>query len=222
MKIKDFWHKEYHTFKKLDKEGKKHFIWDYYRIPVFVLCLVIVLIIGQLIYSAGNRNICYAVFVNAFESSQNPLDQLYHQQEGSKKRDHVSVSVSYQLDPDDSAMASTNASSMEGLATLFGVGDLDIFAADPTVFDMYADKDAYEDLTEILGDDFLKENNAEIYTYMTDSGKKVSGGIWLRKGSPLHKAGYYTNDVLIGIARRAQNRDEAIEIIKALIVENQH
>lgn len=220
MKIREFIQKEAATFKRLDKEGKKHFIWDYYRIPIFVFGLILLLIIGQVIYSTGNQTACYAVLVNAAESDDNILDQLYHQQENSTKSKHINVSVSYQLDPDDPMMASTNASTMEGLATLFGVGDLDIFAADPTVFNMYAKKDAFEDLNVILGKEFLEKYGAEVYTYSTDNGYEVAGGIWLRDGSPLHKAGYYQKDVLIGIAQRAQNLQQATDVLKSLIIEN--
>ena len=57
---------------------------------------------------------------------------------------------------------------------------------------------------------------AVAYTCTTEDGNEIVAGIWLHDGSPLHEAGYYTGDVVIGVAANAQNLDPAVEFMKAL------
>ena len=56
----------------------------------------------------------------------------------------------------------------------------------------------------------------DLYTCTTEDGNEIVAGIWLHEGSPLHEAGYYTGDVVIGVAANAQNLDPAVEFMKSL------
>ena len=59
-----------------------------------------------------------------------------------------------------------------------------------------------------------------LYTYEGQGGREVVAGIWLKPGSPLHRAGYYTGDVIIGVAANAQNLDPAVAWMKELVKQN--
>ena len=105
------------------------------------------------------------------------------------------------------------------LAALFGISDLDLFAADEAVFEGYAQQDAFADLSVLIDRELLA--GADLYTY-TLEGKTVTGGIVLHSGSALHEAGYYHGDVIVGAAVNAEHLEEAVAVLRQLLVEAQN
>ena len=106
---------------------------------------------------------------------------------------------------------------MQVLAALFGIGDLDLFAADEAVFASYASQEAFVDLSLFLEKEDLARH--ERYTYPGEGGREIVAGIRLKPGSPLHRAGYYTDEVILGVAANAQNLDPAVAFVKELVCE---
>ena len=104
-------------------------------------------------------------------------------------------------------------STVQVLAALFSAGDMDLFAADEQVYQRYAGQDGFEDLSLYLSEDLLKAHEADLY-YATVDGGQILSGIWLRQGSPLHQAGYYSEDVIIGITAHAVNLDYAVKALE--------
>ena len=68
--------KDLETFKGLGKTEKLHFIWDYYKIPLFVLGMLLMILAIQLIYSAGKgKDAVYVILVNANEVESDLFDR---------------------------------------------------------------------------------------------------------------------------------------------------
>ena len=219
-RIKEFIHREWTTFKSLDKEGKKHFLYDYYRIPIGVLVFILIVILAEVFYSMGQGKVgVNVVMINSADVETDAFDVLLGKTGADTKKYHADVNTMYKYDESSTMMAMENQSTTEVLATLFGIGDLDIFVANKEVFDRYATKDAFEDLSLVLGEEVLKGHEADLYTYTTDDGLVVTGGIWLREGSFLHQAGYYDGDVLIGVAQGALNLTNALNLLKVILTE---
>ena len=119
----------------------------------------------------------------------------------------------YTLRYDD--YSSTDGETVQVLAALFGIGDLDLFVADEPVYSSYVAQDAFIDLSLFVEKEDLEPY--DLYTYTGEEGREIVAGIWLHEGSPLHRAGYYTGDVIIGVAANAQNLDPAVDFMKTLI-----
>ena len=220
-KIKAFFEKEWNTFQSLDKEGKKHFIWDYYKIPLGILAFLLLILVAEIIYSGGRGKVaCYVVMVNSQDIETDTFDKLLTKTNVNTKKYHMDVNTIYKYDESDPLMAMENQSTSEVLATLFGIGDLDLFVANKEVFDRYAVKDAFEDLSLVLGEEVLKGHEEDLYTYTTEDGLTVTGGFILREGSILHQAGYYEGDVIIGAAQGALNLKNALDILSVIIQES--
>ena len=103
---------------------------------------------------------------------------------------------------------------MQVLTALFGISDLDLFAADRAVFERYAQQDAFADLSVLIDRELLA--GADLYTYSVE-GKTVTGGIVLHPGSVLHRAGYYHGDVIVGAAINAEHLEEAVAMLRAML-----
>ena len=79
---------------------------------------------------------------------------------------------------------------------------------------MFAEQGSYADLSALLEQDVLQK--FDLYTVDTEDGNTAVYGIRLKADSPLHKAGYYHNEVILGAAGRAVHLEEALAFISAL------
>lgn len=201
----------------LTREQKKQFIWDYYKLPIIVAASAVFLVLLTLVTNIGRGDtVLYAVLINADDSGDGEVFARLLTQSGVDMTGRrVDVNAGYSLNMEGSE--ASDANTVQVLAALFGIGDLDLFAADERVFASYAAQGAFVDIALFVDADVLSAHADDLYTYEDSYGNRILGGIWLREGSPLHEAGYYTGDVLLGAAARAEHLDEALAIIKMVL-----
>ncbi|MDY4491308.1 MAG: hypothetical protein SPE19_12430 [Candidatus Faecousia sp.] len=222
MNLKKRWKADREALKKLSGQEKWLFIWDYYRIPLIALGCVMILTAITLLTNAGREEVAlYAVFVNSDrtleEPDSTPLDALAERAGIPMEGRTVDVTANLTLGQD--LNEAYDAQTVQMLAALFGISDLDLFAADEEVFEGYAQQDAFADLSVLIDRELLA--GADLYTY-TLEGKTVTGGIVLHSGSALHEAGYYHGDVIVGAAVNAEHLEEAVAVLRQLLVEAQN
>ena len=222
MNLKKRWKADREALKKLSGQEKWLFIWDYYRIPLIALGCVMILTAITLLTNAGREEVAlYAVFVNSDRTLEEPdstlLDALAERAGIPMEGRTVDVTANLTLGQD--LNEAYDAQTVQVLAALFGISDLDLFAADEAVFEGYAQQDAFADLSVLIDRELLA--GADLYTY-TLEGKTVTGGIVLHSGSALHEAGYYHGDVIVGAAVNAEHLEEAVAMLRQLLVEAQN
>lgn len=206
-------------FKTLKGQKLREFIWDYYKIPIISLVSLALLfaLAGALDLSRGDIAM-YTILVNANEEVESPLfDELLVSAGVELGEKTVSITANYKLGGEMNELY--DAETIQVLAAQFAIGDLDVFAADEEVFAAYAQQDAFVDMSLFAEPELLEKNEGDLYTYLNTDGVEIVGGIWLRPGSPLHEAGYYTGDVLIGVVANAQNLDEAVAAVLQIMRE---
>ncbi len=204
------------TFRRLEGNKKWLFIWDYYKIPI--ISILVVLSIGVLLLVGLNKakTGLYIVMVNTnSEIDRKTIPHLFEENGIDLAGRKTDVETNYTLRYDD--ITETDVETVQVLAVRFGIGDLDLFVANEAVFESYAVKDAFVDLSLFIPEELLKENEADLYRYKNTDGHEITGGLWIRKGSPLHNAGFYQEDVLIGAAYLAENLDNALDFIQQLL-----
>lgn len=216
MKLKAQWNKDRQTLKRLDAKQKRQFIWDYYKIPIIAVVLVVMLAAtGISLAVSGSKTAFYAVLVNANnEAAADPFTPLLEQGGMNMTGRKVDIEANYTLHFDNPGAA--DASTLQVLAALFGIGNLDLFAADEAVFEKYAEQYAFVDLRLFIPAKVLQAHEAELYYSKADDGSQIVSGLWLRSGSFLHQAGYYSGDVIIGVATNAQNFDAAVLAVQQI------
>ena len=69
----------------------------------------------------------------------------------------------------------------------------------------------------LMDKNLLAEYSADLYKYDETTANRPVQGIVLHKGSPLHKAGYYHGDVIIGVVKNAVHFDEAVTFLQQLL-----
>ena len=221
MKLRERLAADRETLKRLEGKAKQRFIWDYYRIPIVVLAAIIALGAIAITSAVGHgKTALYAVFVNAdqLDSGHDPaaLEALLEQGGYALGKKHVDLTADLTLGSEQDV--GRDGQTVQVLAALFGISDLDFFAADPATFDRYASQDAFADLSKLIEPELLNAlPAADLIRYENGDGVTVTGGVVLHPGSPLHTAGYFHGDVAVGAAVNAENLDAAIALIRALL-----
>ncbi len=220
-KIKESLQKDLATFKTLDKTEKLHFIWDYYKIPLFVIGMLLLILVTQLVYSMGKgKDAVYVILVNANDVESDLFDRyLEAETDLNMKQYRADVTTSYQFYPEEDLAAEVNRTTIEVLGTSFAIGDLDVLAGSQDLIDRYAAMNAFVDLRLLIDHDLLEAREEDIYYYTNDNGDTIAAGIWLRAGSGIRQAGYYSEDVLISVASNAANLDNALAIVRSVLKE---
>ena len=217
MKLRQRWEKDREALKKLSGRDKWLFVWDYYRIPLIAAACVMLLTAITLLTNAGREEVAlYAVFVNTDVSLEEPdasaLNALA--EAAGIPMEGKTVDLTANLTLGQTYSEAADAQTVQVLTALFGISDLDLFAADQAVFERYAQQDAFADLSVLIDRELLA--GADLYTYSLE-GKTVTGGIVLHPGSVLHRAGYYHGDVIVGAAINAEHLEEAVAMLRAML-----
>jgi hypothetical protein len=220
MRLKEQIDKDKETIKRLDTKQRGYFIWDYYKLPILTIILIVALVVtGISIAASQGKTALYVVMVNANnEIKIDPFSPLLIKAGLSMDGRKVDIEANYTLHYDNETQE--DAQTIHVLAALFGIGNLDAFVADEPVFASYAKQKAFVDLSLFISADVLKAHKDDLYYCETEDGKKSVCGIWLRHGSFLHTAGYYNDDVIIGVAANAQNIDNALAAVKQFLQED--
>lgn len=221
MKLKDRIRADREVYASLNKESRRLFLWDYYKIPILAAAAAVLLLTVAIVNWAGRRDIAmYAVFVNSdtglVETEPEKLDALLAQ--GGVDMEGKTIDITADLSLGRDPNQETDGQTIQILAAMFGISGLDLFAADQEVFDRYAVQDAFVDLSLFLEPELYEASGCEPYWYENGEGRTILGGIVLKPGSALHEAGYYHADVVIGVAANAENLDEAVEMARQLVL----
>ena len=220
MKLKERLKADRQVYASLSRESRLLFVWDYYKIPILAAAAAVVILVMAIATWAGQRDVAmYAVFVNSDVSLVEPeperLDALLA--EGGVDMEGKAIDITADLTLGRDAFQETDGQTIQILASLFGISGLDVFAAEQQTFDRYAVQDAFVDLSLFLEPELYGITGCQPYWYESSEGRTVLGGIVLKPGSPLHEAGYYHTDVIIGVAANAENLDTAVAFVQQLL-----
>ena len=221
MRLKKRLEADREILKTLNREERLLFIWDYYKIPILSVAVTLALLVTALLSWIGRKDVAmYAVFLNSdvsvVEAKPELLDALLAQAGVDMDGKTIDLTADLTLGKDYSN--ETDGQTIQILASLFGISGLDVFAAEQASFERYAAQDAFVDLSLFLESELYEKIGCAPYWYVNGDGQEIMGGIALKAGSALHEAGYYHEDVLIGVAATAQNLEEAVAFVKQLLI----
>ena len=213
-KFQKFFRTEKEKLDSLTPRQRMIYLWDYYKLPIGAVVLAAALLIYTLSYRSGRGKIdMYAVLVNADEGDSSIFTQALEER---NLGGTVSVDVSL-FYTNAAELTEEDISTIEVLFALFSIGDMDLFAANPEVFVRYTAQDGFENLKLLLPQELQRNHTDALIRYTTETGQEKVGGILLKNGSPLHRAGYYDGPVAVGIAARCEHLDEALATIEYLL-----
>ena len=203
-----------------DRQSRIQFIWDYYKIPILTVLFLVTVAVIALFSNAGKADVkMYAVLLNSdslvTECDDTVFERMLEDAGIDMKGKRVDVNASLAMGKDYSEVE--DAETLQVLTALFTVSELDVYIADKERFDMFTDQDGFCDLGKLIEADVLNRHAGDLYLYEDSKGNTITGGIILHEDSPIHKAGYYHDDVVLGIVAGADNLDTAVAFVKQLL-----
>lgn len=217
MSMRQFWSDEKNKIRRMSAQRRTRYIWDYYRLPIIAVLVVVVIVSVSVVSLVRHKDkVLYVALVNAIQSDSSLFADWLSAVGYDPQRLAVEAATDFTLHLDEPS--EQDAYTLQALAALFGIGDLDLFAADQAAFNYFAETGGFEDLLTRLPASFISEHKENIY-YVTDeaSGEQYAAGIYPQKGSPFDLSGYFPEPVAIGIVANAQNMDNAVMCIQWLV-----
>ena len=215
MKLHETISQDKEKLSRLDKKGKALFLWDYYKIPILAAAVVLFIATIAFFDSLGRKDVLfYAVLLNsddqAVEADQSVFDSLM--ESSGYDMDRKTVDIRTDLRLGDEYNSQQDGQTLQVLTALFAISDMDIYVSPKEYFDLFARDEGFADLSQILEQDLLNRYRDSLYYY-----EEKPCGIILKNGSVLHQAGYYHDEVIIGIVTNAVNRQAAIDFLSGLL-----
>ena len=202
--------------------SKLRFIWDYYKAPISAITMALTIRLLSLINNIGRANVnLYVVLLNNDTIFRECDESVFNDTmsragiDMKKKTVNVNTELSIGLSGDDAADMET----MQVLTALFSISDLDVYVAPREYFDYFAANNGFADLNVLIDKEVLAEYSGDLDYYNDQRENQPVQGIILHNDSLLHKAGYFHDDVIIGVVKNAVHFDEAVAFVKQLLID---
>lgn len=216
MKISEMIARDRKQLAKLKGKDRLIFLWDYYKGLILCFLFVFFILLTFLISNIGRKDVSmYVVLLNndslISECDRDIFDKTLQAAGYDTSKKKVNVNTDYSLGLSENE--SDDIETLQVLTALFTISDLDLYAAPKEYFDYFAENDGFMDLSALIED----QEHSDLYRYTNRNGQTIINGIILKQGSILHKAGFYHNDVIIGIVNKAVNYEAAAAFILELL-----
>lgn len=200
--------------------SKITFIWDYYKAPIIVILSALAILLTMFISNIGRKDASmYVVLLNSDSSwrecDSTIFDSVLEASELDLKNKTVDINDKLRVGEENTTTA--DMETLQVLTALFTISDLDLYVADKQYFDYFVKDAGYCDLSLLIDKDILAKYEDDLYYTSDADGNTVLAGIILHDGSLLHEAGYYHDDVIMGVPTNAVNMDVAIEFVKLFL-----
>lgn len=151
-----------HIFKTGTPKEKAEYIWDYYKIPIIAILILIYLIVN-IIHShlTAKDYVLQGIFLNALAETETvqeledgfleayPIDQ-------NKEDIFLDTSIYYLPDSDQTSLE-TSYQAIQILSVRIAAGEIDFIAAETPVLTEFAYDGYFSDLSEVLSDEQYKK-----------------------------------------------------------------
>ena len=203
-----------------DLKSRFTFIWDYYKIAIIAILSILALFLILLISNIGRKDASmYVVLLNNDSTLVECASTIFDEELKKTSLDlkGKSVDVNDKLSVGRKGSEAEDIETMQILTALFTISDLDLYVADKEYFDYFLEDGGYADLSLLIDQKLLDKYKDDLYYRDDPSGQRILCGIVLHKDSIIHKAGYYHDDVIMGVVSNANNFDVAIEFIRQML-----
>lgn len=168
-------------FKELTFSQKIQYIWDYYKIPIFLVIIGIIAVTAFIHGRLAQKNtvlsvLCVNVENSTTEDSGADIFNDYLTDNGyDLSKDEIALNKNICVDVDKSGLDYQN---MAVLTAYFASNEYDICFMDDKTFDYYAKNVCFEDISKYL-DKAVLEKYKDKLTYATIDGTEYPCGIRL-------------------------------------------
>lgn len=203
------------TFKDLNFQQKKAYIWDYYKwhiITVVAVILMAIVIVPQIIDNMKPTKL-YLTMVNcewAHDEGAILLDEYANAYDISTEEYKFTADTSTVIVRD--SVDKFSVESAQKLVALIANNTIDVFVSDIANHTAYSDSGTFFDLNEVLDAGFIEQyKDRLVYTTDSETGEEIPYGIYVEDLDSFKDA--YLNEAVLGIILNTENLEAAKDFI---------
>lgn len=202
-------------FRELSGKAKLQYIWDYYKLPIGGVLILLAILISVIHYYATYKDpVLTLMLVNSSIDAedttiQHSFDSFMEENNYNPARQEVAFSKNLFLDM--SNPQGPTGQTLVSLDVMTGGRGISAIFSDPDNFDGLAERSYFLDITDYLTDEQIREHQDDlVYTADTDTNERYAAGIRLTKEKCkwLQDTGAY-EECVVGICYDSNNHPDA-------------
>ncbi|MCI5920306.1 MAG: transporter [Roseburia sp.] len=208
-------------FKALSGKAKAQYIFDYYKWPILIGIVVLIILIKVIIHFVTYKEpVLNVTMVNCYQTAENTdtssFDDFFEKEGFDAAKECIGFTNSLTWNPKSND--SMSVSSYESIALHITAGDEDVFFAPPDVFEALAPDGCMLDLRTLFSDEEL-DSYSDFLVYTTDSETQETYpcGFALKNNPWITEHEYYDDTCYLGILYTSKHKDTALDFVDYII-----
>lgn len=213
--------KEREKLKHMSAKDKVWYIWEYYKVHIFILFVLIFIIylIGNIFYNKTFTNQLYYMVINNANISNTSFDEFnqeFKDYMNYGKKDTIRTDGSVVIKHGDIA-SELEYGNMAKISAVVAVSELDIMICDQINIDHYNELDAFQDLEQILPDDLWQKVKGSAYYAKNSQNQEIACAIDLNHTKFTQKTGVQLDPCYFGVINNTQHIDTIISWLRFVL-----
>lgn len=220
--LKDDLKEERSKLKEMGWRDKLWYIWEYYKIPIISVVIVLFLIssIGTAIYNNRYDTALSCIILNSRPAGESNtvddyFDQGFRQYLGLTEDSKIDVDYSMSLSFDESAMNEFTYAELAKITAMISSKELDVMIGKQDTIDHYGAMGGFTDLEKLLPPDVYDKVKDNIYTVTNqETGEKVACGLFMGETDFCEKTGLLLDKPILTVMSNSTHTDTCVELIR--------
>ncbi len=220
--LKDTLREERTKLKDMRFKDRLWYIWEYYKIPIAGVVIVLFLIysIGTAIYNNRFDTALSCIILNSRPAGETNtvndyFDQGFRQYLGLDKNSKFDVDYSMSLSFDESSMNEFTYAELAKITAMVSSKELDVMIGKKDTIDHYGAMGGFADLKTLLPDDVYDKVKDNIYTVTNqETGETAACGLFIGGTDFSEKTGLLLNEPILTVMSNSTHTDTCVELIR--------
>lgn len=209
--------KERAKLKNMTPKDKIWYIWEYYKIHIFVLIglFFVLYLIGDIFYNKTFTSQLSYVIINNFSQDYalEEFNEEFKTYMGYGKKDLIESDGSLTIRYGD-RISELEYGNMAKISALVAGQDLDLMVCDQLNIDHYAQLDGFLNLKEALPEDLWQKVEPQIYYGKNEAGEDIPCAIDLRGSYFCEKTGVVIEPCYVAVVTNTERIDTVISWLR--------
>lgn len=220
--LRDTLKEEGRKLKKMNHKEKFWYIWEYYKIPINLVIVAIVLIcsVGSTISHNRFETALSCVILNSRPASETDSVDEYFQQ-GFRQfiglKEDTKIDIDYSMSPtfDESSMNEFTYAQLAKISAMISSKQLDVMIGKPATMDHFGEMGGFVDLKKLLPGDVYDRAKENLYFITNqETGEKTACGLLIGGTNFSQKTGLIIDDPILAVMSNSTHTDTAVELIR--------
>ncbi len=220
--IKDTLREERNKIKNMSVKDKLWYIWEYYKIPIIIAVVSVILIssIGSAVYNNRFETALSCVILNSSPTGEaDSVDDYFNQgfRQYIDLKEDAKIDVDYSMSPtfDESSMNEFTYAQLAKITAMISSKGLDVMIGKPDTIDHFGEMGGFVDLKELLPADVYDKVKENLYFVTNqETGEETACGLLIGGTDFCEKTGLVIDEPVLSIMGNSTHTDTALELIR--------